>query len=202
MGPFSLILAAALAAGSSPTADQLLIEFLREVCLSDVDRVEAVRRIARPGWRTSGPQIERDITWSVDAPTIRHDKIDQIWSIPVQGGNVRIHAWKFDFAPAEQTDPSSAIIWLRPDTLVDTASIATSLGLTLRPNGPVRRTPNQLTIISSGRVTRTAPPTGWLQHYFVEGARTTSPVEIAAMRQWGEGHPERVWRVTCYPRSR
>lgn len=194
-------LAAILAASTtSPSADQLLSDFVRTVCLEDVDRVVALRHVARPSWGSSASRIERDITFIVDGPTQRHDSIRHNWSISLQGGHAHISAWKTDYADPAFPDHSSAMIWISPDGLVDPERLLGEFGLALRPNGPVRQVPAQVTIISGGQVTPSAPPTGWLQHYRVEGPSLPASVEVVAMRKWGEGHREQLWRLGCHSR--
>ena len=180
-----------------PTADELLGNVLRAACFSNVDRVQAVRNISGPGWRTEGPRIQRDITFSVDAPVPRHDSIQQLWEIALREGSARISVWKYDFADPASVDHSSAIIWIRPEQSVAPAAVLRSLGLEMQPAGSRVETPARSRAYSGGLLIRESRPTGWIQHYEVAGASVNPEIQISAMREWGPQHPEQLWRFSC-----
>lgn len=192
-----LWIAAAAGTPTPPSADELLSNFLRAACLGHVDRVEAIRNIAGPDWRTRGPKIERDITFSVDAPVPRHDMIEQVWEVPLREGRARISVWKYDFADPAAEDRSSAIVWLIPENAVAAADVARSFGLEMQPNGPRHDTPAGIRTYSGGQIVGETRPTGFLQHYEVSGASVDPAIHIEAMREWGPGHPEQLWRFGC-----
>jgi hypothetical protein len=189
---------AAIAAAPVPhTADELLASFLRTACLSKVDRVEALRSIAGPNWRTTHERTERDMTFEVDGPVARQDQIDQAWEVPLREGRARISVWKIDYADPASEDISSALIWIRPEQAVAAVLVARSFGLELQPAGPRRDTPGGLREYSGGKLVRESRPTGWLQHYEVTGQSVDRAIHITAMREWGPQHPDQQWRFGC-----
>lgn len=178
------------------TANGLLIEFVRKLCLAENDRVTGARPLYRKDWRRIERNVERDITYYIDTPTKRHDRISEVWRGPVQGGSAQIATSKISYKEPGGPDSSSAMVWVTPERLVDIDGVMTEHSLTLTPLGePIIRPGGIEVRYGDGRVTKTGPWGGRLQHYrMLRGSRD---IGINAMRIWGEGYREQVWRLEC-----
>ena len=187
-----------------PPALDFMVNAVRELCLSQGDRIETARRLVPDGWRLTDIEDHLDMSVAPIFPT--EDNHGRGWRGALADGRASLSVEVTYFRDLARSARFSASIGASPEGAIDLDILQRRLGMTLQPSGPPiegREIPRDPPSSEHGIIVVTSGPRerqfGRMQRFELVPAPTG--IEISAVRYWGAGFPEQSLTISCRSRE-